>query len=128
VVIVDTSIWIDFFQYPESIYQEKLEELVTDNNQVIICGIILQEVLQGIKDQKDYEITRQRLTRLPFLNTNKETYLYASALYRKLRSEGITIPSVDITIAALAILNDLPLFTKDVHFRVIARYTQLELY
>lgn len=127
-VIVDTSIWIDFLQDSESIYQERLKNLIGDNNTAVICGIILQEVLQGIKDNKSYEITKQRLSKLPFIDTNKETYLHASALYRTLRSKGITVPSVDTTIAALAIQNKMPLFTKDEHFTIVAKHFKLRLY
>lgn len=127
-IIVDTSIWIDFLQDSESIHQERLEDLIGNNNKALICGIILQEVLQGIKDNKSYEITKQRLSKLPFIDTNKETYLYASALYGTLRSKGITVPSVDTTIAALAIQNKIPLFTKDEHFKIVAKHFGLRLY
>lgn len=127
-VIVDTSIWIDFFQDSESVYQEKLETLIRDNNKAVISGIILQEVLQGIKDNKIYEITKQKLSILPFINTNKETYLHASLLYRILRSKGITVPPVDATIAAIAIQNRMPLFTKDEHFKTVAKHSELRLY
>ncbi|MEW5817813.1 MAG: PIN domain-containing protein, partial [Spirochaetota bacterium] len=75
-----------------------------------------------------YARTKDRLSKLPFLNTNKETYLYASSLYRALRSKGITIPSVDATIAAISILNKIPLFTKDKHFKTIAKQLKLMLY
>jgi len=128
VVIVDTSIWIDFLQDSESIHQKRLEDLIGNNNKALICGIILQEVLQGIKDNKSYEITKQKLSKLPFIDTNKETYLYASALYRILRRKGITVPSVDTTIAALAIQNKIPLFTKDEHFKIVAKHFGLRLY
>ena len=81
-LIIDTSVWIDFFQNPESAYQETLEGLIRDNNRAVICGIILQEILQGIKDNQSYEITKQRLIKLPFIDTDKEIYLYASSLYK----------------------------------------------
>lgn len=127
-VIVDTSIWIDFFQNQESGYQEKLESLIKGNNRAAICGIILQEILQGIKDNQFYELTKQQLVMLPFINTDKETYLYASSLYRTLRGKGITIPPVDLTIAAVAIKNKIPIFTDDSHFKTIEKYSELTLY
>ncbi len=127
-VIVDTSIWIDFFQNEESVYQDKLENLIKDNNRAAVCGIILQEILQGIKDNQSYELTKQRLVMLPFVDTDKETYLYASSLYRTLRSKGVTIPPVDVTIAAIAIKNKFPVFTDDKHFETIKKYSELKLY
>ena len=58
----------------------------------------------------------------------KETYLQASSLYRTLRKKGISVPPVDVTIAAIAILNQIPLFTKDRHFKIIARHSELKPY
>lgn len=127
-VLVDTSVWIDFFQYPESTHSKKLEWLIKDHNRVIICGIILQEILQGIRDEKSFRSAKNRLSRLPFVYTDKNTYFYASSIYRRLRKKGITIPPVDITIAAIAKLNKYPLFTKDDHFGVIANHLGLKLY
>ena len=127
-VLVDTSIWIDFFQNSNSIYQEKLENLIRDNNRAVICGIILQEILQGIKDSGSYELTKERLLRLPFINTEREIYLYAASLYRTLRNKGITAPPVDVTIAAIAIKNGIPVFSSDEHFKAIERHSEVELY
>lgn len=127
-VLVDTSIWIDFFQNKDSLHAITLEGLIKDNNRAIICGVVLQEALQGIRDNTSYELTKEKLSKLPFLDTNKETYIYASSLYRTLRRKGITIPSIDITIASIAILNRIPLFTKDEHFKTIARYSELKLF
>jgi predicted nucleic acid-binding protein len=132
VVLVDTSIWIDFFQRPASPYIEKLESLIRDNNRAVICGIILQEILQGIKDDRSYTLAKERLSVFPFINTSKETYIYASSLYRTIyrtmRKKGITIPPADATIAAIAVSNGIPLFTNDEHFKIITGLSELKLY
>lgn len=127
-ILVDTSVWIDFLQDADSLYAVKLGGLIQGTNKAAICGIILQEILQGIKDDEGYNSTKERLSRLPFINTDKDIYLYASSLYRTLRSQGFTIPSGDVTIAALAILRKVPLFTKDKHFKDIAQNSPLELH
>jgi predicted nucleic acid-binding protein len=54
--------------------------------------------------------------------------LSASSLYRVLRRKGITVPQVDTTITALAIQNQVPLFTGDRHIMTIARHSKLKLY
>jgi predicted nucleic acid-binding protein len=128
VVLIDTSIWIDFFQHPVSPQADRLEDLIREHNQAVLCGIILQEVLQGIRDSKSYVATQEGLTKLPYLDMSKEIHLAAASLYRSLRAKGITVPSADTSIAALAIFNRIPLYTKDDHFNVIAKYTRLELY
>jgi predicted nucleic acid-binding protein len=127
-VLVDTSIWIDFFQHPVSPHTAMLEDLIKEHNRAVLCGIILQEVLQGIRDNKSYTATKERFTKLPYLDMSKETYLAAASLYRSLRAKGITVPAADTSIAALAIFNNIPLYTKDGHFNIIAKHTRLELY
>jgi len=92
------------------------------------CGIILQEILQGIRDDKSYTQTKDRLSRLPYLEIDKETYIYASSLYRILRVKGITVPPVDVTLAGLAVQRSIPLFTHDEHFKTIARHSDLKLF
>lgn len=127
-VLIDTSIWIEFFQHPASPQAAGLEELIREHNRAVLCGIILQEVLQGIRDNKSHAATKERLTKLPYLDMSKEIHLAAASLNRLLRAKGITVPSADTSIAALAIFNHIPLFTKDDHFSIIEKHTKLELY
>lgn len=109
---MNTSIWIDFFQTPESHTGSALVSLIKDHNSVALCGIVLQEVLQGIRNQKSFELVRERLLKFPFVEANQDTWLLAASLYRDLRAKGITMPPVDVTIAAIAIQNDMPVFSK----------------
>ena len=127
-VLVDTTVWIDFFQHPASHNADKLEKLIRVHNQAVICGIVLQEILQGIRDIRSFTATKSRLQKLPYLDMGKEVYLAAAALYRSLRAKGITVPSTDTAIAALAILHRVPLFTGDENFSIIAEHSRLELY
>jgi predicted nucleic acid-binding protein len=128
VVVVDTSIWIDFFNNPEMEGNNRLEELIRDQNRAAICGVILQEILQGIREQKSYDLTRQRLLFLPFLESTREVHILAASIYRDLRKRGVTVPSVDAAIAAIAIHHGFPLFTRDDHFKEIARQSKLEIF
>lgn len=127
-VVVDTSVWIDFFNNPEMEGNNRLEELIRDQNRAAICGVILQEILQGIREQKSYDLTRQRLLFLPFLESTREVHILAASIYRDLRKRGVTVPSVDAAIAAIAIHHGFPLFTRDDHFKEIARQSKLEIF
>lgn len=127
-VVVDTSVWIDFFRNPADQENGGLEELVRGRNRAAICGIILQEILQGIREQKSFELTRQRLLFLPFLEADREVHLLAAAIYRDLRKKGITVPSTDAAIAAVAIRYGFSLYTRDEHFSEIARHSSLKLF
>ena len=127
-VVVDTSVWIDFFRNPVAEGNGRLEELIRDHNRTAICGLILQEILQGIRDRKIFELTRQRFLFLPYLEAPREDHLLAAALYRDLRKKGVTVPSTDAAIAAVAIHHGFPLFTRDMHFSEIARHSKLKLF
>ena len=127
-VLVDTSIWIDFFQAPNSESAAVLELLIRDHNRVTLCGIVLQEVLQGIRDPKSFELVRERLLKFPFVECQRDTWLLAASLYRDLRAVGITLPSVDVSIAAIALQHDMQLFTRDRHFAEVAKVSGLKLY
>ena len=127
-VLVDTSIWIDFLQLPDSPAATALSSLIKDHNRVMLCGIVLQEILQGIRSKKSYELVRERLLKFPFVPTNRDTWLLAAELYRALRAKGITLPSTDVTIASIAIQNDLSFFTRDTHFEKVALHSALRLF
>ena len=127
-ILVDTSVWIDFFQTPESDTATTLSSLIRGHNRVGLCGIVLQEILQGIKERKSYELVRERLLKFPFIETNRETWLLAASIYRDLRAKGATLPPVDVTIGALAIQHAMALFTRDEHFRTMAGSAGLRLY
>ncbi|NTW57942.1 MAG: PIN domain nuclease [Nitrospirae bacterium] len=127
-VLVDTSIWIDFLQHTVSSSADRLAGLIRENNRAVLCGIVIQEVLQGIRERGSHAATKGLLIKFPYLDRNREVYIAAASLYRHLRGKGITIPSTDAAIAALALHHRIPLFTRDEHFSVIARHSKLELY
>ena len=127
-VLVDTSVWIDFFQSPDAHTTTILSSLIKDHNRVMLCGPVIQEILQGIRSKKSYELVRERLLKFPFVSTDRDTWLLAAALYRELRAKGVTLPSMDVTISAIAIQNDMPLFARDTHFETVALHSALRLY
>lgn len=127
-ILVDTSVWIDFFGTKPSSSTDLLTSLITDNNQACICGMILQEILQGIKEDSHFNTIKSRLLALPFIDTDLDTYLIASSIYRKLKKKGYSLPTVDILLSAVAIQNRLLLFTLDKHFKMIAEITNLKLF
>lgn len=127
-VFVDTPVWIEFFRNPETLAADMLAALIRDHNRVALCGIVLQEILRGLRVKKSYELARERLLKFPLLESNRDTWLLAASLYRDLRPQGVTLPPVDVTIAAPAIQNDMPLFTRDNHFESVAPHSRMRLF
>jgi len=128
VIIVDTSVWIDFFHGKDSPEVHALERILAAGEDICVCGVILAEVLQGIHEDGDYRETLSRFESFLFLPMNQRTFIKAAELYRRLRYKGITIRNtVDCMIAAVAIEHDIPLLHKDRDFNPIAEYCGLKI-
>ncbi len=117
-ILIDTSAWIEFFNNPKSDVSNKVKELIVNNAEVYLCPIIWQEILQGIKLDKDYKQIKYILSFFPMLKNDSLIIAEkAVEIYRKTRNKGITIrKSNDCSIAAYAILNDLTLLQFDRDF------------
>jgi len=127
-VIVDTTAWVDFFGGKPSAEVQMLERFLTEGKDICICGVILTEVLQGIREDTDYAKTLTRFDALLFLDLDRRTFVKAAQLYRTLRRRGITIrKSVDCVIAAVAIEHNIPLLHTDRDFDPIEKFCGLRV-
>ena len=116
-VLVDTSVWIDFFSSKPYPHVKRLENLIFNREDLCLCGIVLTEVLQGIREDSEFKRTRDLLTNLILLPMAYSIFLRSAEIYRTLRKKGITIKKpVDCMIAAVAIENDIPLLHNDKDF------------
>ena len=132
-LVVDSSLWVDFFIKKTSPQIEHPKNLLIERSTtspVIILPVIMQEVLQGIKEDQLFYTVKEDFEGLDFLYY--ETYEFAikaAQLYRLLRHKGITINKInDCLIAALCINFDIPLFHNDKDFDNIAKHTSLKIY
>ena len=127
-VMVDTTVWIDFFSGKSQQHVKILENLITERNDVSICGIILTEILQGIREDTAYKKTKQLLGNLIFLPMQYSSFVLAAEIYRKLRRKGITIrKTMDCMIAAVAIEHDISLVHNDRDFIPIEKHFGLKI-
>ena len=128
-VLVDTTVWIDFFAARSSSHVVALENLLINRKDICICGIVLTEVLQGIRKDSEFKKTRDLFNNLLFLPMPYPVFLKASEIYRSLRRQGITIrKSVDCMIASVALENNIPLLHNDKDFKVIEGHCGLKCY
>jgi predicted nucleic acid-binding protein len=126
--LIDTSVWVDVFAGHNTAHVAMLESLIEQREDLCFCGVILTEVLQGIRNDKEYEKTRSILSDLLFLPMAYETFLLAATIYRTLRVKGVTIRnSVDCMIAAVCIENDVQLLHNDRDFHLIAGHFDLRV-
>ncbi len=128
-ILVDSSIWIEFFRRRPSSIHEPMDALLREIPvEVAICGIILQEVLQGSKSEKEFQWVKTRFLMLPWLETTQQSHLSAARLSREIRYSGIALTSVDALIAAVAAQYDAALWTFDKDFIAAARFLPLRLH
>ena len=127
--VVDTSIWINFLNSVKDENGQILSQLI-DLNQVVLLPVIIQEILQGIKSDKTFELMTDLLLSCHVI-VDKPIFssIEAASLYRFLRKKGVTIRKPnDCLIASICINNNISLFHKDKDFDNIAKHTNLKIY
>jgi predicted nucleic acid-binding protein len=118
-VLVDTSVWIDTFRARNPL---DLVEHV-DIDEIVMCLPIVQEVLQGFRDERAFRRARDAMLSFPIVESplTEQVFLEAVALYRRARQAGVTIrSSIDCLIAACAIRHDLEVLHRDRDFAALA--------
>jgi len=114
-VLVDTSVWVDFFNGYASPEAKSLALFIEDEVEIVTCGLVMAEFFQGIRDRGTLDTLQGFFLDMPLLQPKEpETYLDAATLYRELRSRGVSVRStVDCVIARLAEEAGTMLLAKD---------------
>lgn len=126
-VLVDTSIWVDFFRNKTLPTSTQLIRLL-DEDRVFITGIILTELLRGARNDQELKSIQELLHPVHEVSTTGKTWEIAGILAYKLAKKGVTIFTVDAIIAAIAIKEELMLFSTDKHFIHMALHSKLKLW
>ncbi len=126
--IVDTTVWIDFFHGHDTPEVRELQRVVDASEDVCICGVILTEVLQGIREDKDHAATSAAFDVFLYLPMTQRTFIRAADIFRTLRRRGVTIRNaVDCIIASVASEHDITLLHNDRDFDAIAALGNLKV-
>jgi len=116
-VIVDTSVLIDFLKGEDQVFNAVTRLL--EKKHIAITGIIIAELLQGIKNTKEEQIIAELLTGIEIFEADTALWIKAGRLSASLRRKGINLPLTDVVIATLAIEHNFSVFTLDKHFEQI---------
>jgi predicted nucleic acid-binding protein len=117
-VIVDTTIWIEFFRSPDSTVANHLKDLLRQRR-VVMAGMVMAEILQGVKAPKEANLVLTSFTKLPYSEMTKDRWQQAGEISASLRRKGTTIPLSDLIIAACALAEGCEVYTLDPHFKRI---------
>ena len=126
-IIVDSSVWIDYFNGRNTPQTDRLDELL-GIELLGIGDIILTEVLQGFRQDKDYHTAKKVLSSLTVFNMlGREMAIRSADNYRVLRKQGITVRKTnDVIIATFCIANEHSLLFSDKDFILFVKYLSLD--
>jgi hypothetical protein len=125
-VLVDTSVWVDFFRKRDSAVSIKLRDYLK-LNKVCYTGPIIVELYQGAKTQHEIEVFNQLFDTITYVDITKKHFHNAGLISQKAAREGRIFSTVDVILAVLAHDEELSLFSLDHHFQDISRYCPLSL-
>lgn len=125
-ILVDTSVWIDYFNGKADKYTDALDQAL-EKGVVAIGDLIFLEILQGFKSDKEYKLAKETLSTLEQYEMFGHSIALKSAEnYRALRKKGITIRrTADVIIATFCIENELSLLFSDKDFKPFVQYLGL---
>jgi predicted nucleic acid-binding protein len=127
VIVVDTTVWADWFNGTDSTAVERLGHAL-DRRDAGLAPVILTEVLRGFRSDIHFERARALLAELPLLTLDVEGHVAAARLFRRLRKKGITVRgTIDCIIAQTCIAADVELLSTDHDFQAIAQHAPLRL-
>lgn len=124
-ILVDTSIWVAVFNKMNPL---RLEDAV-EFDDIVTCLPVIQEVLQGFRDERAYRTARDAMLALPIVESPMEETLFLEAanLYRTARRQGLTVrSSTDCLIAASALRHDLEVLHRDRDYQLLAEISTLK--
>lgn len=126
-ILVDSSVWIDFFSSSPGRGGRELRRMIEESEPIALTGVVVAEVLQGLT--RDAGAIEEFLGQWDMLEAaGFETYRAAAAIYRTARGKGVSLTTIDTLIAALALDHHAGLFTLDRDFTRIALLAGLTLY
>lgn len=125
-ILVDTSVWVDYFNGRNTRETDTLDHLL--GQELVIMGdIILTEVLQGFRSDQDFNKARAILSSFPVQTLlGKENAIISAQNYRLLQSKGATVrKTIDVIIGTFCIVNSIPLLHSDRDFEPMVEHLGL---
>ena len=126
-ILVDSSVWIDFFSSSPGRAGDELRRMITDAEPFALTGLVITEILQGLT--RDASRIERYLSQWEMLEPGGyATYREAASIFRVARAKGVTLTTIDALIGAIAVEHGASVFTLDKDFSRIARITGLVLH
>jgi len=126
-ILVDSSVWIAFFNGAKIWQAELLDELL-NREPILIGDLILTEVLQGFRLDRDFKKAKEFMDTLQFCNmAGYDNAIKAAQNYRSLRKKGVTVrKTIDVIIGTYCIENKIMLLHDDQDFIPLEKHLELK--
>jgi hypothetical protein len=125
-VLVDTSIWIDYFKGEDEELLKKTDEFLTDAV-VYVPKVVMAELIQGAKSEKEIAVIESFIEAFHIIDQTEHTWLKVGKLSYSMKRRGLNVNLVDCYIAVLAEEHHCKIFSLDEHFKVIKKFLKIEL-
>lgn len=124
-VLIDTCIWVSFFNRPQS-RERRAVDLLLDDDRVALVGPILAEILIGFRRDEQADWVASILRGVHFLEVTWNQWRAAAKLGRQLMAKGAALPMSDLVVGAVALERGMAVFTTDPHFDQIPNLKRFE--
>lgn len=126
-VLIDTSVWIEYFKDGGNQFAEKVDEVLTFSD-VYVPKIVIAELIQGAKSEKEVSVIEEFIGAFNIVDQTEDTWMKAGRLSFSMKRKGITVSIIDCYIAVIANENNCKIFSLEGHFKSIKRFLKLELF
>lgn len=117
-VLVDTCLWVSFFNRPSSDVKRVIDELL-DEGRVALIGPIVTEILLGFRRDAEADWVASELRGVELIELNWIDWREAARLGRQLAAKGHTLPLSDLVLCAVATRRNLAVYSTDPHFDLV---------
>lgn len=125
-VLVDTSVWIEYFRDAFSPAAEKTEKIL-DEDEVFVPKMVLAELIQGAKSAREIGVIDGFFEAFHIIDQDDDTWVKAGRLAYDLKKRGTTVPLSDCYLAVIAVQHKCKVLTLNRHFQDIKRLTDIDL-
>ena len=125
-VLIDTSVWIDYFKSTNNNIAEQVDEIL-NNAEVYVPKSVIAELIQGAKSEKEISVIEEFVNAFHLIDQSDDTWSKAGKLSYTMKRKGITANLMDCYLAVIAQENNCKILTLDRHFKDIKKFLRIEL-
>ena len=125
-VLIDTSVWIDYFKSANNNIAEQVDEILA-NAEVYVPKSVIAELIQGAKSEKEISVIEEFVNAFHLIDQSEDTWSKAGKLSYTMKRKGITANLMDCYLAIIAQENNCKILTLDRHFKDIKKFLRIEL-